>query len=161
MAKAKVSSPQKSSKSTPTEAKPVIAAEPVEIPLTGKALLQRLKELSPLAKRETAKECGYVRTSASGNVRTDLSSFYDAVLAAKGVKLDGKTARKPKEKPQLENRVASLETELSQMKELLTIFLQPDEPPSLWWEQVAGSFENDPDFDEAVRLGQEWRKTAE
>ncbi|WP_309745216.1 AbrB family transcriptional regulator [Chamaesiphon sp. OTE_20_metabat_361] len=57
-------------------------------PLTGKALLQKVKELAHLAKRETAKECGYIKTSASGGVRTDLSGFYDAVLAAKGVKLD-------------------------------------------------------------------------
>ena len=64
------------------------------------------------------------------------------------------------EQPQLENRVATLETDLAQMKKLLANFLQP-EPPSFWWLQVAGSFEHDPDFDEAVRLGQEWRKTAE
>lgn len=59
-----------------------------EAPLTGKALLQKVKELSHLAKRETAKQCGYVKTSAAGGVRTDLSGFYDAVLSAKGVKLD-------------------------------------------------------------------------
>jgi hypothetical protein len=57
-------------------------------PITGKALLQRVKELSHLAKRETAKQCGYVKTTKSGIVRTDLSGFYDAVLTAKGVKLD-------------------------------------------------------------------------
>jgi AbrB-like transcriptional regulator len=61
---------------------------PTEAPLTGKALLQKVKEFSHLAKRETAKQCGYVKTSASGSSRTDLSGFYDAVLAAKGVKLD-------------------------------------------------------------------------
>lgn len=64
---------------------------PPESPLTGKALLQRVKELSHLAKRETAKQCGYVKTSSSGAVRTDLSGFYDAVLSAKGVKLDENT----------------------------------------------------------------------
>jgi AbrB-like transcriptional regulator len=67
---------------TPAE---VITAE---TPLTGKALLQKVKELSHLAKRETAQQCGYVKTSTSGGIRTDLSGFYDAVLAAKGVKLD-------------------------------------------------------------------------
>jgi hypothetical protein len=60
----------------------------------------------------------------------------------------------------LENRVAALEKELAQMKKLLANFLQP-EPLSPWWLQVAGSLEHDPDFDEAVLLGQEWRKTAE
>ena len=70
------------------------------------------------------------------------------------------TPQQLQEQPQLENRVATLETELAQMKKLLANFLQP-EPPSPWWLQVAGSFEHDLDFDEAVRLGQEWRKTAE
>ncbi len=60
----------------------------VNAPLTGKALLQKVKELSHLAKRETAKQCGYVKATTSGGVRTDLSGFYDAVLTAKGVKLD-------------------------------------------------------------------------
>ncbi len=59
-----------------------------ETPLTGKALLQKVKELAHLAKRETAKQCGYIKTSTSGGIRTDLAGFYDAVLAAKGVKLD-------------------------------------------------------------------------
>ena len=68
-------------------------------PLTGKDLLQKVKELSHLAKRETATQCGYVKTTKAGVTRTDLSGFYDAVLTAKGVKLDessrdnrGKTA---------------------------------------------------------------------
>lgn len=58
----------------------------------------------------------------------------------------------------LEVRVASLEAELAQMKQMLSGFLQQQAP---WWLKVAGSFENDPTFDEAVRLGQEWRETAE
>lgn len=60
--------------------------------------------------------------------------------------------------PQLESRVATLETELAQMKQMLSVFVQKKAP---WWLKVAGSFENDPTFDEAVRLGQEWRKSAE
>lgn len=59
---------------------------------------------------------------------------------------------------QLEARVAVLETELAQMKQMLSGFVQKQTP---WWLKVAGSFENDPNFDEAVRLGQEWRKSAE
>ncbi|NJO51149.1 MAG: hypothetical protein HC840_18825 [Leptolyngbyaceae cyanobacterium RM2_2_4] len=58
----------------------------------------------------------------------------------------------------LEERVVVLEEELAQMKELLADLLQSRQP---WWLKVAGSFENDPTFDEAVRLGQEWRKSAE
>ncbi|WGV27461.1 hypothetical protein [Halotia branconii] len=59
---------------------------------------------------------------------------------------------------QLEARVATLETELIQMKQMLSGLLQNQNP---WWLKVAGSFENDLTFDEAVRLGQEWRKSAE
>jgi hypothetical protein len=105
VAKTKVESTPKTSKSTPAKtatpavkaaksAKPpattesATAVETTEAPITGKALLQKLKDFSHLAKRETAKKCGYIKTSASGGVRTDLSGFYDAVLAAKGVKLD-------------------------------------------------------------------------
>jgi hypothetical protein len=44
------------------------------------------------------------------------------------------------------------------MKQMLSGFLHKQVP---WWLKVAGSFENDPTFDEAVRLGQEWRKSSE
>ena len=58
----------------------------------------------------------------------------------------------------LEARVAALEAELKQMKQILSSSHQKKEP---WWLEVAGSFEDDPTFDEAVRLGQEWRRAAE
>ncbi len=57
-------------------------------PLTGKALLQKVKELSHLPRRETAKYCGYYTKSKSGDIRVNLTAFYDAVLAARGVPLD-------------------------------------------------------------------------
>jgi hypothetical protein len=53
---------------------------------------------------------------------------------------------------QLEARVATLEAELAQMKQMLSGFLQKEDP---WWLKVAGSFENDPTFHEAVRFGHE------
>jgi acyl-CoA thioesterase len=52
----------------------------------------------------------------------------------------------------LEMRMAALEAELKQMKQIL---LRQENSP--WWLKVAGSFEDDPTFDEAVQLGQEWR----
>ena len=58
----------------------------------------------------------------------------------------------------LEARVTTLETELAQLKQMLSRFLQKEVP---WWIKVASSFKNDPTFDEAVRCGQEWRKSAE
>lgn len=57
-------------------------------PLTGKALLQKVKELSHLPRRETAKQCGYYTETKDGQTRVNLTDFYDAVLAAKGVPLD-------------------------------------------------------------------------
>lgn len=56
-------------------------------PLTGKALLQKVKELSHLPRRETAKLCGYYSTK-NGQTRVNLTDFYDALLVAKGVPLD-------------------------------------------------------------------------
>jgi hypothetical protein len=62
-------------------------------PLTGKALLSKVKELSALPRRETAKQCGYVVTSKSGQERVNLAEFYDAVLAAKGIAVTAKAEK--------------------------------------------------------------------
>ena len=58
----------------------------------------------------------------------------------------------------LEARVTWLETELAQIKQILSES-QPSQKP--WWLNIVGSFESDPTFDEAVRFGREWRKSAE
>lgn len=57
-------------------------------PLTGKALLQKVEQLSQLSRRETAKRCGYVTETKTGKPRVNLTGFYDAILAAKGMVLD-------------------------------------------------------------------------
>lgn len=57
-------------------------------PLTGKALLQKVEQLSHLSRRETAKRCGYVIQTKTGKARVNLTEFYDAILAAKGMILD-------------------------------------------------------------------------
>jgi hypothetical protein len=57
-------------------------------PLKGRALLQKVKELSHLPRRETAKQCGYYNQTKTGQTRVNLTEFYDAVLEAKGVPLD-------------------------------------------------------------------------
>ena len=56
-------------------------------PLTGKALLQKVKELSHFPRRETAKQCGYYTVTKEGQVRVNLTDFYDAVLKARGIPL--------------------------------------------------------------------------
>jgi AbrB-like transcriptional regulator len=64
--------------------------------LIGKDLLKKVAELSHLSKRDTAIECGYVKESVAGKPRVDLSGFYDAVLLAKGIKLDETVDRRGK-----------------------------------------------------------------
>ncbi len=56
----------------------------VTSPLTGKALLQKAKELNNLPKREQAKKCGYFTRGKDGVARVNLTEFYEAVLAARG-----------------------------------------------------------------------------
>jgi len=63
-------------------------SELLSAPLKGRALLQKVKELSQLPRRETALRCGYYSTSRNGQVRVNLTDFYDAVLEAKGIPLD-------------------------------------------------------------------------
>lgn len=62
--------------------------ETATTPLTGKALLQKVKELSHLPRRETAKRCGYYTTTKNNQTRVNLTDFYDALLVAKGLPLD-------------------------------------------------------------------------
>jgi bifunctional DNA-binding transcriptional regulator/antitoxin component of YhaV-PrlF toxin-antitoxin module len=61
--------------------------EPAKSPLTGKALLQKVKELSHMPRRETARLCGYYTETKGDQVRVNLTDFYDAVLTAKGIPL--------------------------------------------------------------------------
>lgn len=63
------------------------------VPLTGKALLQKVKELSHLTKRETARECGYYTLTKDNQPRINLSNFYDALLEAKGISLEPETSK--------------------------------------------------------------------
>jgi len=67
-------------------------AETATAPLTGKALLQKVK-VSNLPKRELAKECGYYSVTKEGQTRVDLADFYDAVLAAKGIALEPESTK--------------------------------------------------------------------
>jgi AbrB family looped-hinge helix DNA binding protein len=53
-------------------------------PLTGKALLQKVKELSHLPRREKARLCGYYTVGKNDKTRVNLAEFFEALLAAKG-----------------------------------------------------------------------------
>ena len=59
---------------------------------------------------------------------------------------------------QLERRVHSLEAEVGRLKSALeekTVEAQPG------WRKIVGSFAHDPAFDEAMRLGREWRESVD
>jgi AbrB-like transcriptional regulator len=62
-------------------------------PLTGKALLQKLKEISHLSRREKARECGYFTVIKDDQIRISSGEFMNAVLAAKGISLDTESGK--------------------------------------------------------------------
>jgi hypothetical protein len=53
----------------------------------------------------------------------------------------------------LKDRVAALEAEVARLKEKLDVDSRP------WTEAIAGSFANEPAFDEAMRLGRKYRES--
>ena len=60
--------------------------------LTGADLLAKVKELGDVSKSDMAKACGYVSTKKDGGERINFTSFYEALLSAKGVDLGGGSA---------------------------------------------------------------------
>jgi hypothetical protein len=56
----------------------------------------------------------------------------------------------------LEPRVAALEAEVARLKEKLEGSSKPAQP---WWEQIFGTFADDPIYEEAMRLGREYRES--
>ena len=55
--------------------------------LTGSDLLHKLKELGDISKSDLVRSCGYVSTKKNGEERLNFTSFYEALLEAKGVSL--------------------------------------------------------------------------
>jgi hypothetical protein len=56
---------------------------------------------------------------------------------------------------QLEQRVASLEAEVATLKRKLDKL----DRPIPWWDQIAGTFENDPIYEKAMQLWREYRQS--
>ena len=56
---------------------------------------------------------------------------------------------------ELEQRVADLEAEVSNLKRKADTLdaVQP------WWEQIVGTFEDDPIYDEAMKRGRQYRES--
>lgn len=77
---------------TPRASKPKAdaAVAAADAPLSGEELLKKVKELGSMSKEEKAKVCGYSATTKSGNERVNLMKFYNALLEAEDINLDGK-----------------------------------------------------------------------
>jgi hypothetical protein len=60
-------------------------------PLAGKALLQKLKELQHLSRREKARRCGYCTVTKTNQTRVNIGEFLNAILEAKGVQLSSES----------------------------------------------------------------------
>jgi hypothetical protein len=58
-------------------------------------------------------------------------------------------------KPALEQRVAALEAEVTTLKRKIDE-IETSKP---WWEQIAGTFQHDPLYERAMRLGREYRQS--
>ena len=57
---------------------------------------------------------------------------------------------------ELENRIALLEAEVAKLKSKVEEKVEIKEP---WWEKIAGTFSDDKIYDEAMRLGREYRES--
>lgn len=66
--------------------------------LTGKALLQRVKELKEISnnptRRELARLCGYSSATGKGETRINVAEFYEALLEAKGLNLGSESSQR-------------------------------------------------------------------
>ena len=56
----------------------------------------------------------------------------------------------------METRLSALEREMAQIKRLLQSKPGSVEP---WWERIAGVFEDDPVFEQAMNLGRQYRQS--
>lgn len=59
-------------------------------PLTGEALLTKVKNLEHLTKEEKAKECGYYTVTKNGVERVNMMKFLNALIDAEGIELGSK-----------------------------------------------------------------------
>ena len=55
----------------------------------------------------------------------------------------------------IEKRVAVLERELANLRRQV----EGTNAPQPWWERIAGTFENDPVYQQAMKLGRKYRQS--
>lgn len=57
---------------------------------------------------------------------------------------------------EIEKRIESLEAEVAMLKSKVEKTVEKKKP---WWEEIAGTFADDPAHEEAMRLGREYRES--
>lgn len=57
-------------------------------PLTGTALVEKVKGLGNLSKEEKARACGYYTQTKNGIERVNMMKFLNALIDAEGIELD-------------------------------------------------------------------------
>lgn len=62
----------------------------------------------------------------------------------------------PKAVIELKTRLTALEAEVAQLKQKVETVVPQPKP---WWRALAGSFADDPIYEEAMRLGREYRES--
>ncbi|MDQ3713455.1 MAG: hypothetical protein M3388_14705 [Acidobacteriota bacterium] len=55
---------------------------------------------------------------------------------------------------EIEIRVSALESEIAKLKEKLA---KIEKPTTVWWQKISGTFIEDANYEEAMRLGREYR----
>ena len=56
----------------------------------------------------------------------------------------------------IEKRLDKLESEIAEIKLMLTQKITPVKP---WWEEITGTFAEDPAFEEAMKIGKKYRQS--
>ena len=59
----------------------------------------------------------------------------------------------------IEERLAVLEAKVAQLAGEMDEAPTP-QPATAWWKRLVGIYKDDPEFDEAERLGREWREAS-
>ena len=58
--------------------------------LTGDELIAKVKELRDASKSDMVRSCGYVSTNKDGTERLHFTGFYEALLDARGIKVEAR-----------------------------------------------------------------------
>jgi hypothetical protein len=106
-------------------------------------------------REEYAKRFNYDLRAMFEDLRKQQRASGSKVVSLSPKRITARSKRKTAMTASLEKRVAELEARLDAVQKRLAAL--DDKKP--WWERIAGSFRNDPIYEEAMRLGREYRES--